>query len=84
MDFLKIVFLLVLTLSCVYSSLIPKECIGEEPTAIGVCRKLMFGYYFNNDTKECQKYETGGCNLKNEANSFLTIEECIAKCKRSI
>ncbi|XP_055837280.1 kappaPI-actitoxin-Avd3d-like [Episyrphus balteatus] len=82
MDFSKILFLLVLTISCVYSSEIPKECIGMEPNAIGVCRKLFFGYYFNIITKECQKYETGGCYMKaGNAHSFPTIEECIEKCK---
>ncbi|CAF0851289.1 unnamed protein product [Brachionus calyciflorus] len=50
--------------------------LNAEP---GICRGYMEKFFYNKDTKKCEKFIYGGCG--GNENKFNTIEECEAKCQ---
>ncbi|NXU40640.1 TFPI1 inhibitor, partial [Drymodes brunneopygia] len=49
---------------------------AQEP---GVCRGYFTRYFYNKETKSCEKFKYGGC-LGNQ-NNFRSLEECQATCQ---
>ncbi|NXT13002.1 TFPI1 inhibitor, partial [Prunella fulvescens] len=55
----------------------PDFCFhAQEP---GVCRGYFTRYFYNKETKLCEKFKYGGC-LGNQ-NNFRSLEECQATCQ---
>uniref|UniRef100_A0A8C9RJB7 Tissue factor pathway inhibitor a n=1 Tax=Scleropages formosus TaxID=113540 RepID=A0A8C9RJB7_SCLFO len=44
----------------------------------GPCRSVMDRFYFNADTRQCERFDYGGC--EGNANNFETFEECEETC----
>ncbi|XP_061082862.1 tissue factor pathway inhibitor a isoform X2 [Conger conger] len=44
----------------------------------GPCKALKERFYFDTDTRRCQRFEYGGC--QGNANNFETVEECEMMC----
>uniref|UniRef100_A0A5K3EKE0 BPTI/Kunitz inhibitor domain-containing protein n=1 Tax=Mesocestoides corti TaxID=53468 RepID=A0A5K3EKE0_MESCO len=44
----------------------------------GPCRGNNIRYYYDTETGRCDQFIYGGC--RGNANNFLTMEECEAKC----
>uniref|UniRef100_A0A2K5D5J4 Tissue factor pathway inhibitor n=1 Tax=Aotus nancymaae TaxID=37293 RepID=A0A2K5D5J4_AOTNA len=54
----------------------PDFCFLEEDP--GICRGYITRYFYNNQTKQCERFKYGGC-LGN-MNNFETLEECKNTC----
>ncbi|XP_031572468.1 BPTI/Kunitz domain-containing protein-like [Actinia tenebrosa] len=48
------------------------------PKVVGPCEALIPRYYYNSETKQCEKFFYGGC--QGNANNFVTLEECEKTC----
>ncbi|NXA32782.1 TFPI1 inhibitor, partial [Eudromia elegans] len=57
----------------------PKFCFHEKDP--GICRGYFSRYFYNKETKICEKFKYGGC-LGNQ-NNFKSLEECQATCQSS-
>lgn len=59
------------------------ENICEKPHTEGTlrCRAAKDRFWFNNETKKCQKIIYGGCG--ESKNNFITMEECQAACEKT-
>ncbi|XP_028618722.1 tissue factor pathway inhibitor isoform X2 [Grammomys surdaster] len=55
----------------------PDFCFLEEDP--GICRGFMTRYFYNNQSKQCEKFKYGGC-LGN-SNNFETLDECKNTCE---
>ncbi|XP_048201077.1 tissue factor pathway inhibitor [Perognathus longimembris pacificus] len=55
----------------------PFFCFLEEDP--GICRGYITRYFYNNQTKLCERFKYGGC-LGNR-NNFETLEECKSTCE---
>lgn len=55
----------------------PDFCFLEEDP--GICRGFMNRYFYNNQSKQCEKFKYGGC-LGN-SNNFETLDECKNTCE---
>ncbi|EAX10923.1 tissue factor pathway inhibitor [Homo sapiens] len=55
----------------------PDFCFLEEDP--GICRGYITRYFYNNQTKQCERFKYGGC-LGN-MNNFETLEECKNICE---
>ena len=54
------------------------QCRGH-PT-VGMCEKLIEGYYFDSVSQMCISFKAGGCSLS--TNGFRSREECWDRCYR--
>ncbi|KAM8806597.1 tissue factor pathway inhibitor [Eudromia elegans] len=57
----------------------PNFCFHEKDP--GICRGYFSRYFYNKETKICEKFKYGGC-LGNQ-NNFKSLEECQATCQSS-
>ncbi|XP_038652371.1 BPTI/Kunitz domain-containing protein-like [Scyliorhinus canicula] len=48
------------------------------PREVGPCRAYNLRYFYNQITNACEQFIYGGC--KGNANSFMTIAECVSNC----
>ncbi|XP_012667659.1 tissue factor pathway inhibitor isoform X1 [Otolemur garnettii] len=55
----------------------PDFCFLEEDA--GICRGYITRYFYNNQSKQCERFKYGGC-LGNQ-NNFETLEECKNTCE---
>lgn len=55
----------------------PDFCFLEEDP--GICRGYITRYFYNNQSKQCERFKYGGC-LGN-MNNFETLEECKNTCE---
>ncbi|XP_039257588.2 uncharacterized protein LOC120334193 isoform X2 [Styela clava] len=55
----------------------PERC--SQPKDTGPCRASMQRYYYDSETKSCQKFVYGGC--KGNRNNFYTQEDCSVTCE---
>nr|XP_039257592.1 papilin-like isoform X6 [Styela clava] len=55
----------------------PERC--SQPLDTGSCRASMQRYYYDSETKSCQKFVYGGC--KGNRNNFYTQEDCSVTCE---
>ncbi|XP_067597355.1 tissue factor pathway inhibitor isoform X5 [Pseudorca crassidens] len=58
----------------------PDFCFLEEDA--GICRGYITRYFYNNQSKQCERFKYGGClgNL----NNFESLEECKDTCEDSL
>ncbi|XP_042639607.1 tissue factor pathway inhibitor [Orycteropus afer afer] len=58
----------------------PEFCFLEEDT--GICRGYITRYFYNNQSKQCERFKYGGClgNL----NNFESLEECKNTCEDAL
>ncbi|XP_023595665.1 tissue factor pathway inhibitor isoform X2 [Trichechus manatus latirostris] len=58
----------------------PEFCFLEEDA--GICRGYITRYFYNNQSKQCERFKYGGClgNL----NNFESLEECKNTCEDSV
>ncbi|XP_005889606.1 tissue factor pathway inhibitor isoform X1 [Bos mutus] len=58
----------------------PDYCFLEEDT--GICRGYIIRYFYNNQSKQCERFTYGGClgNL----NNFESLEECKNTCEDTL
>ncbi|ODM94254.1 Kunitz-type serine protease inhibitor kalicludine-1 [Orchesella cincta] len=50
----------------------------QQPMERGTCRAMHARFYYNSETKKCEKFNYGGC--KKNQNNFKTMEECEKAC----
>ncbi|KAG5669428.1 hypothetical protein PVAND_017315 [Polypedilum vanderplanki] len=71
-----------LLIAFIFLSLIASFVISDDPCNLpvhtGTCRASFVRFYFNKDTKTCERFTYGGC--EGNANNFKTIEECQEAC----
>ncbi|XP_058156501.1 tissue factor pathway inhibitor isoform X3 [Dasypus novemcinctus] len=58
----------------------PEFCFLEEDA--GICRGYITRYFYNNQSKQCERFKYGGC-LGNP-NNFESLEECEKICKATL
>ncbi|XP_077010507.1 tissue factor pathway inhibitor isoform X2 [Tamandua tetradactyla] len=58
----------------------PEFCFLQED--VGLCRGYITRYFYNNESKQCERFKYGGClgNL----NNFESLEECKSTCEDSL
>ncbi|XP_006864130.1 PREDICTED: tissue factor pathway inhibitor [Chrysochloris asiatica] len=58
----------------------PEFCFLEEDA--GICRGYITRYFYNNQSKQCERFKYGGClgNL----NNFKSLEECKNTCEDAL
>ncbi|XP_055949174.1 zonadhesin-like isoform X5 [Argiope bruennichi] len=52
--------------------------ICQQPKVVGPCRALMPRYFYNQETRQCEQFNYGGC--RGNKNNFKTKEECETSC----
>lgn len=50
----------------------------QEPLKIGLCKALIYRYFYNTTSQQCEKFGWGGCSPN--GNNFLTLNGCQKKC----
>ncbi|GFX46534.1 papilin [Trichonephila clavipes] len=60
----------------------PSDSICEQKKEVGPCKAAFPRYYYNKNTKKCEKFIYGGC--KGNSNNFQTLEECEVTCERRL
>ncbi|GFR66508.1 tissue factor pathway inhibitor [Elysia marginata] len=58
------------------SSNVSRECL--LPKVVGRCRAAFPRYFYNRDTRSCERFVYGGCS--GNANNFRTLRACQARC----
>ncbi|XP_012581534.1 PREDICTED: tissue factor pathway inhibitor isoform X2 [Condylura cristata] len=58
----------------------PDFCYLEEDA--GICRGYITRYFYNNQSKQCERFKYGGC-LGNQ-NNFESLEECKNTCEDTL
>ncbi|XP_041495726.1 tissue factor pathway inhibitor isoform X1 [Microtus oregoni] len=58
----------------------PDFCFLEEDP--GICRGLITRYFYNNQSKQCERFKYGGC-LGNQ-NNFETLDACRSTCEDTV
>ncbi|XP_045415097.1 tissue factor pathway inhibitor [Lemur catta] len=58
----------------------PDFCFLEEDA--GICRGYITRYFYNNQSKQCERFKYGGC-LGNQ-NNFESLEECKNTCEDTL
>ncbi|GFY51441.1 kunitz-type serine protease inhibitor 6 [Trichonephila inaurata madagascariensis] len=60
----------------------PSDSICEQKKEVGPCKAAMPRFYFNKNTKKCERFIYGGC--KGNSNNFRTLEDCEVACERRL
>jgi len=55
----------------------PAECL--LPKVTGKCRALIYKFFFNVTSNQCEQFVYGGCN--GNENSFVTFGDCVEHCQ---
>ncbi|KAH7941211.1 hypothetical protein HPB49_011097 [Dermacentor silvarum] len=58
---------------------VPSNPVCHLPKVVGMCLAYMPRYYYNNVTRQCERFVYGGC--QGNENNFLTFEQCNRTCK---
>ncbi|XP_045152669.1 tissue factor pathway inhibitor isoform X2 [Echinops telfairi] len=58
----------------------PEFCFLEED--VGICRGYITRYFYNKESKKCERFKYGGC-LGN-MNNFESLEECKSSCEDTV
>ncbi|XP_053774825.1 tissue factor pathway inhibitor isoform X10 [Desmodus rotundus] len=58
----------------------PDFCFLEEE--VGNCRAYFIRYFYNNQSKKCERFVYGGC--PGNRNNFLSLEECKNTCENPL
>ncbi|PRD18199.1 UNVERIFIED_CONTAM: U-actitoxin-Avd3j [Trichonephila clavipes] len=56
------------------------DSICELKKEVGPCKAAMPRFYYNKNTKKCERFIYGGCKGNN--NNFQTLEDCEVTCER--
>ncbi|XP_049527513.1 papilin [Dermacentor silvarum] len=57
---------------------VPSNPVCHLPKVVGMCLAYMPRYYYNNVTRQCERFVYGGC--QGNENNFLTFEQCNRTC----
>ncbi|CAL1266709.1 unnamed protein product [Larinioides sclopetarius] len=50
----------------------------QQPKEVGPCRAIMPRFFFNQESRQCEQFNYGGC--RGNKNNFKTKEDCESKC----
>ncbi|XP_037958383.1 protease inhibitor-like [Teleopsis dalmanni] len=56
------------------------NCSQPHPKGFGPCRMLSYGFWLNPDTKACEQWMEGGCEVQG-GHSYETLEKCKNECE---
>ncbi|MCP4971487.1 MAG: hypothetical protein GY932_12960 [Arcobacter sp.] len=74
--FLFIILSLFLS-ACAKEQKLPKKCYEKQDT--GKCRAYFINYYYNQDSKSCEKFVYGGCGGNVP---FNKLTDCKKTCEK--
>ncbi|XP_055838161.1 protease inhibitor-like [Episyrphus balteatus] len=76
---MKFLFALIVVIALIFVAQAQVDkAVCAQPKDVGPCRSSKPTFYFNNESKACEKFLYGGC-MGND-NRFPTKEECEAVC----